>query len=288
MRKRLVLMSTAALLFIIWVIWGNKALTAEKIVIYDSGIPSDFNGFRIVQVSDLHNAEFGRGNNELLEVIEDCRPDIIVATGDIIDSGRTDTLTAALFVENALKTTPVYYVTGNHEARLLEQGGTGKDEYFKLESIMVNAGANVLHGESVSIERGESDIQIIGIDDPEYLRLNKYAGENRITLSNIDEFIKEDIFTVLLSHRPELFEEYAKSGVNLVIAGHAHGGQFRLPFVGGLFAPNQGFFPRYDSGLYEKNNTKMVVSRGLGNSAVPIRFNNRPEIVVIELNNKSR
>ena len=258
MRKRLVLMSTAALLFIIWVIWGNKALTAEKIVIYDSGIPSAFNGFRIVQVSDLHNAEFGRGNNELLEVIEDCQPDIIVATGDIIDSGRTDTLTAALFVEKALKTTPVYYVTGNHEARLLEQGGTGKDEYFKLESIMVNAGANVLHGESVSIERGESEIQIIGIDDPEYLRLNKYAGENRITLSNIDEFIKEDIFTVLLSHRPELFEEYAKSGVNLVIAGHAHGGQFRLPFVGGLFAPNQGFFPRYDSGLYEKNNTKMV------------------------------
>ena len=288
MRKRLVLMSTAALLFIIWVIWGNKALTAEKIVIYDSGIPSAFNGFRIVQVSDLHNAEFGRGNNELLEVIEDCQPDIIVATGDIIDSGRTDTLTAALFVEKALKTTPVYYVTGNHEARLLEQGGTGKDEYFKLESIMVNAGANVLHGESVSIERGESEIQIIGIDDPEYLRLNKYAGENRITLSNIDEFIKEDIFTVLLSHRPELFEEYAKSGVNLVIAGHAHGGQFRLPFVGGLFAPNQGFFPRYDSGLYEKNNTKMVVSRGLGNSAVPIRFNNRPEIVVIELNSKSR
>ncbi len=288
MRKRLVLMSVAALLFIIWVIWGNKALTAEKIVIYDSGIPSAFNGFRIVQVSDLHNAEFGRGNNELLEVIEDCRPDIIVATGDIIDSGRTDTLTAALFVENAMKTAPVYYVTGNHEARLLKQGGTGKDEYFKLESIMVNAGANVLHGESVSIERGESEIQIIGIDDPEYLRLNKYAGENRITLSNIDEFIKEDIFTVLLSHRPELFEEYAKSGVNLVIAGHAHGGQFRLPFVGGLFAPNQGFFPRYDSGLYEKNNTKMVVSRGLGNSAVPIRFNNRPEIVVIELNSKSR
>ena len=288
MRKRLVLMSTAALLFIIWVIWGNKALTAEKIVIYDSGIPSAFNGFRIVQVSDLHNAEFGRGNNELLEVIEDCRPDIIVATGDIIDSGRTDTLTAALFVENAMKTAPVYYVTGNHEARLLKQGGTGKDEYFKLESIMVNAGANVLHGESVSIERGESEIQIIGIDDPEYLRLNKYAGENRITLSNIDEFIKEDIFTVLLSHRPELFEEYAESGFNLVIAGHAHGGQFRLPFVGGLFAPNQGFFPRYDSGLYEKNNTKMVVSRGLGNSAVPIRFNNRPEIVVIELNNKSR
>ena len=288
MRKRLVLMPPAALFIIIWVIWGNKALTAEKIVIYDSGIPSAFNGFRIVQVSDLHNAEFGRGNNELLEVIEDCQPDIIVATGDIIDSGRTDTLTAALFVEKALKTTPVYYVTGNHEARLLEQGGTGKDEYFKLESIMVNAGANVLHGESVSIERGESEIQIIGIDDPEYLRLNKYAGENRITLSNIDEFIKEDIFTVLLSHRPELFEEYAKSGVNLVIAGHAHGGQFRLPFVGGLFAPNQGFFPRYDSGLYEKNNTKMVVSRGLGNSAVPIRFNNRPEIVVIELNNKSR
>ena len=90
-------------------------------------------------------------------------------------------------------------------------------------------------------------------------------------------------YTLLLSHRPELFDVYSGCGVDLVLAGHAHGGQFRLPLVGGLIAPNQGLFPRYDAGLYTSGSTSMVVSRGLGNSVIPLRFNNRPEVVLVEL-----
>ena len=93
----------------------------------------------------------------------------------------------------------------------------------------------------------------------------------------------KDAYTILLSHRPELFDIYVKSGVDLVLSGHAHGGQFRLPFLGGLVAPNQGLFPEYDSGLYTSGNTNMIVSRGIGNSIIPIRFNNRPEVVLLEL-----
>ena len=94
---------------------------------------------------------------------------------------------------------------------------------------------------------------------------------------------ESDGFTVLLSHRPELFDLYVNTGVDLVFSGHAHGGQFRLPFVGGLVAPNQGFFPKYDAGQFIKENTTMIVSRGVGNSIIPVRFNNRPEIIVAEL-----
>lgn len=92
-----------------------------------------------------------------------------------------------------------------------------------------------------------------------------------------------DGFCILISHRPEFFNEYVATGVDLVLSGHTHGGQFRIPFVGGLVAPHQGFFPKYDVGMYTENNTSMIVSRGIGNSIIPIRFNNRPEVIVIKL-----
>ena len=107
-------------------------------------------------------------------------------------------------------------------------------------------------------------------------------------IDNLDDTLKkliegEDNYTILLAHRPDFFDEYVKSGSDLVLSGHAHGGQFRLPFVGGLYAPGQGFLPEYDSGIYTEGSTSMIVSRGIGNSAFPIRFNNRPEIILVEL-----
>ena len=94
---------------------------------------------------------------------------------------------------------------------------------------------------------------------------------------------EDDVFTILLSHRPELFDIYADHGMDLILSGHAHGGQFRLPFIGGLVAPNQGLFPEYDAGIYTEGNTNMLVSRGVGNSILPFRINNRPEVILIEL-----
>jgi predicted MPP superfamily phosphohydrolase len=103
----------------------------------------------------------------------------------------------------------------------------------------------------------------------------------------LDELISEEEFTLLLSHRPEMFDTYVEKDVDLVFSGHAHGGQFRIPFVGGVFAPNQGLFPKYDSGIYSEGNTTMVVSRGIGNSAFPFRINNRPEVILVELDTEN-
>lgn len=136
----------------------------------------------------------------------------------------------------------------------------------------------------ISIEQEGKNISLGGIDDS--LFASKHYDISYSNLSDyIEELFTEDDFQILLSHRPEKFQEYVDAGVNLVFSGHAHGGQFRLPFVGGLVAPNQGLFPEYDAGLFSEDGTNMMVSRGIGNSIIPIRFNNRPEVILVELSN---
>ena len=233
---------------LIWTIWGNTALTVSNIKISSSRIPPASSGFRIVQVSDLHNAEFGKGNKKLLELLSESKPDIIVITGDLVDAGHTDIEVALDFSKVAVNIAPVYYVTGNHEASLS---------------------------------------QFIGLSDPNFTLKGDMFGEAPAMVSaKLSSLVDdESSYTILLSHRPELFESYAHCNIDLVLSGHAHGGQFRLPFIGGLIAPNQGIFPKYDAGLFTNGSTNMIVSRGLGNSIIPIRFNNRPEVIVIELLN---
>jgi len=171
---------------------------------------------------------------------------------------------------------PVYYVTGNHEARI--------SEYGKLKTALEITGVTVLENERTVLEKDGDTITLLGIDDPSFTA-DYLTGDSAAVVKNtLDDLVTEGVgYTVLLSHRPELFDVYAESGVNLVFSGHAHGGQIRLPFIGGLAAPNQGLFPKYDAGLFTEGDTNMVVSRGLGNSLFPFRVNNRPEIVVVQL-----
>jgi predicted MPP superfamily phosphohydrolase len=143
-------------------------------------------------------------------------------------------------------------------------------------------GIVVLQDESVNLEYNGASIQVIGLNDPDFTE-NDSSLSGAILESKLSQLYISDGFTLLLSHRPEYFKIYQKAGINLILSGHAHGGQVRLPFIGGIFAPNQGFFPKYDSGLYAENGTYMVVSRGLGNSIMPVRLNNRPEIVIEKL-----
>lgn len=270
---------TAALLLIliIWTIWANRALTVSTVTVSGDRIPASFSGFRIAQVSDLHNAEFGDNNAVLLGLLADSAPDIIAVTGDLVDSRHTDVDVALSFVKDAARIAPVYYVTGNHEARL--------PHYAELKANLEAAGAVVLEDEAVSLSRGEEKITLAGLSDPDFTIKNDIFDEVPDMVSAKLNSLADDEkgYFILLSHRPELFETYVRSGSNLVLSGHAHGGQFRLPFIGGLFAPGQGFFPRYDGGLYTDGSTNMVVSRGIGNSIMPIRFNNPPEIVLVEL-----
>ncbi|MCM1184125.1 MAG: metallophosphoesterase [Roseburia sp.] len=278
-RKVVLLSAMAALLIlIVWTIWGNTALMVSAVTVSGSRIPAEFDGFRIAHVSDLHNAEFGEGNVKLLRLISETAPNIIVITGDLADARHTDMDIALGFVREAVRIAPVYYVTGNHEAAL--------PQYGELKSGLEAAGAVVLEDDAVRLEHNDSAITIIGLSDPDFtIKGNGMFHEAPAMVSaKLKSLMEEEGgYTVLLSHRPELFDAYVRCGVDLVLSGHTHGGQFRLPMIGGVIAPNQGLFPKYDAGVYTSGGTSMVVSRGLGNSIIPIRFNNRPEVVLIEL-----
>ncbi len=276
-RKIVILVLVAAFLaLVIWTLWANTALKLNKYEIASDRLPKEFSGYRIAHISDLHNSEMGKENKKLISMLNKAQPDIIAITGDIIDSRRTNIDVALQFAEKAVKIAPCYYVTGNHESRIKEY----KDLKHGLEEI----GVTVLEDESVKLKKHDAEITLIGVDDPTFDPDNYYNGSKPIMEGKLKELMNgNNSYTVLLSHRPERFDTYTEYKLDLVLTGHAHGGQVRLPFVGGLLAPNQGWFPEYDSGLYTENTTNMIVSRGIGNSVVPLRFNNRPEVILIEL-----
>ena len=276
MKRRVIVLITAAVLvpaLLIWLLWANSSPAATQVTVASGALPGAFEGFKIAHVSDLHNAVFGRKNEKLLSLIRAAEPDIIAITGDLIDSRHTDIDSALAFVEAAAEIAPVYYVTGNHESRL---------DFDAIEPRLIAAGARVLRNEAEDIGRGGERIRLAGIDDPSFIRTGGTAEER--AASELEQpGDGGGTFTVLLAHRPELVEVYAEYGAGLVLSGHAHGGQVRLPLLGGLYAPGQGLLPEYDSGLYSLGETQMVVSRGLGNSVAPLRVNNRPELVIVTL-----
>ena len=279
-RKKRVLfvVSFVLVVLIVWTLWGNTALEVNEYEVVSDRIPQGFEGFRIAQVSDLHNAEFGEGNEKLIQLLSQTDPDVIVITGDLIDSRHTDIEIALDFARQAVKIAPVYYVSGNHEARVRE--------YEDLKMGLAEAGVVILENQNVQITREGESITLMGIDDPSFQEDYLFGDSESVARQAIEDLQNEsDGYTILLSHRPELFDLYVDTGMDLVFSGHAHGGQFRLPFVGGLVAPNQGFFPKYDAGQFNEENTTMIVSRGVGNSIIPVRFNNRPEIVLVTLRN---
>ena len=256
--------------------WGNTALEVNGYEIQSNDIPEAFSNFQIAHISDLHNAEFGKDNETLIRMLAQTEPDIIVLTGDLIDSRNTDVETALDFARQAVEIAPVYYVSGNHESRVTA--------YMDLKMGLGNAGVIVLENQKVEINRGQAYITLIGIDDPSFRESYLFGDAAGVAEQEIGDLQEaSDGYTILLSHRPELFDVYVATGMDLVFSGHAHGEQFRLPFVGGLVAPNQGFFPEYDAGQFTEEKTTMIVSRGVGNSIIPVRVNNRPEIVVVTL-----
>lgn len=253
-----------------WIIWGNCTIGCTEIQVQSAYLPEAFSGYTIAQISDLHNAEFGTDNERLLNALQRAAPDLIALTEDLVDSRRTDLDCAIAFVQAAAEIAPAYYVTGNHESRIAA--------YPELEHAMEQAGVHVLRNETEQIERDGAVIAVSGVDDPTFFTTEEQFIQTLQVLLPTD-----DTFTMLLSHRPELFETYTGCGVDLTLSGHAHGGQFRLPGIGGLFAPDQGIFPDYDAGAYSDADSTMVVSRGLGNSLFPFRVNNNPELVFITL-----
>ena len=257
--------------------WNNNAIEVTKYNYINNKLPKSLNGYKIIHISDLHNKNF---HGRLINKMKEINPDIIVITGDLIDRRRTNLNTAKEFIENSVKIAPTYYVSGNHEQL--------SEHYPELKEILNNNNVINLDDSYVTINKGGSKISIIGIAAPVLIKIEKTSE-----FKNNDSYVKSKLkdltknfrtdFNILIAHRPEQIHIYKKFDLDLILSGHAHGGQIRIPFIGGILSPNQGFFPKYSEGMHEEGSTSMVVSRGLGNSTFPFRIFNRPELIVVDL-----
>ena len=250
-----------------YVLWANKAPVTDRLTVRTQALPAAFDGLRIAHISDLHNDSLGPHHARLMSRLQQARPDIIAVTGDLIDARRTDIPCALDFMAQAIRLAPVYYVMGNHESRI--------PVYPILEQGLGRLGVQVLRNETATLIREGQSLSIIGLDDP------SISPDFPELLHSM--CAQAPGFRLVLCHRPEKFPDYVAAGAHLVLTGHAHGGQVRIPGIGGVIAPHQGWLPRYDAGLYTQGSTHMAVSRGLGNSLCPLRVNNRPELLVLTL-----
>lgn len=238
---------------------SNSLLGVTRYTVVSDKLTHDF---RIAHLSDLHGKRFGKKNRRLVRAVGKAKPDIIVFTGDIIHLYRKPGEEVALeLVEQLAKIAPLYYVSGNHEMRY--------KNYREFSKKLADAGTIILENQYVMIH----DVALVGL------------GCAQLRHNTIFEVTPEfDTFKILLAHEPQYLRRYSRAGYDLVLSGHAHGGQWRIPLIGqGLYAPGQGLFPELTSGEHVIGSTHMIISRGLGNSEFPLRINNRPELVVIDL-----
>lgn len=274
----------------------NHTLDLNGYIYKSEKIPEEFDGFRIIHLSDMHNCVYGNEADELIRIVKRNKPDVIVITGDSFDSRRRQYFDSLDIIRKLAEIGKVLYVTGNHE----ELSPDLKDIFL---NEIKSYGVQILDCESVEFCRGESSIFINGIADftsfaVGYGLLEKALAKNLDCddLNLLKESFREKLekfsqtksekFNILLSHRPEMFDAYTENGYDLVFCGHAHGGQFRIPPIGPIYSPGQGFLPEFSEGAHTRENTTMIVSRGLGNSSFPLRINNHPQVLVTELRRK--
>ena len=248
--------------------WDTNRFDVRKTEIRLERLPQAFDGFTILQISDLHNRAYGRGGQALIRTVQGLSFDCIALTGDLLDRHLPRRRKNGYTLIKSLSSRgPMYFVQGNHEWEI------GNYEVTKAE--LTSLGVVVLDEARVTMQRGDDQIALCGIME---------ETETEV----IQELVQPGAFVLLLAHHPERLEEYALAGVDLVLSGHAHGGQIRL-LDRGLYSPDQGILPRYTSGIYVLGRTKLYVSRGAGNhSFLPPRIFNRPEIDLITLKTPSR
>ena len=257
-------------MIVAYIICGFNDIKLETTV-YDyrnTKLPEDFDGYKIIQLSDLHHKNFGKNQKDLIKMIKDEEPDLILLTGDIVDEEHTDMTSVENLFAGICDVAPIYYVSGNHELYI-----KARKQYDILEELLVKYDILDIDDQTVEIKKGNSSI---------YLHGEKYRA-NRITqhLSYADE----SKFNILMYHCSNYFDLISNYGYDMIFAGHTHGGVVRLPFIGGLIGNGRELFPKYAGGVYRDGNCTMFSSRGLGDATFP-RFNNPPEIVCVILYNK--
>lgn len=249
---------------------SREDLEISRYEVNSKKLPESFDGFKIVQLSDLHGAEFGEDGMELVDKVKELEPDIIALTGDFVtDEG--DLAAVKKLAGRLTELCPVYFVSGNHEF--------GSGLAVKVRNILERAGVKYLSNEYLTISRGEDEILLGGVEDP-------LAYADMLSPDELAQKMNDaapDAFKILLGHRNYWMTEYPELPVDLIFCGHAHGGLIRIPGVGGLIGTDRRLFPDFDAGEYNNGRYTLIVSRGLGNSVPIPRVFNRPEIVCVEL-----
>lgn len=260
------------LLLMIYIWYGNVEIDVDNTEIYSERIPDLFDGFCIAELADIHGREFGENNEKLIKKVREIKPDIITINGDMLDED-SDAAMVKRLIPGLVEIAPVFYVTGNHEWSL------GNETVTELKEQLTSLGVTVLSNEFVLLKQGGEQIVLAGVDDPN----GPYDMKTPEELTSEIRAELGDPYIVMLAHRNGQLDTWAELGIDLVLVGHGHGGIVRLPFVGGVFGTDRNLFPDYTSGLYEKDGTKMIVSRGLGNEVINFRVFNPPNIQVAVL-----
>lgn len=244
--------------------------TKLKIVTYTLEDEKIDKPIKLVFISDLHGCNYGLKQRNLLDPIDSIKPDAVLLGGDIYDGILSENVTDVL---EGIRDYPVFYVTGNHEI--------WSGDYILFIEELESYGVKILAGASETLNIRGQEIQIAGVDDPSVA--SSYQMDTTMTKQLESLHVDEDLYTILLAHRPEEIHRYNNYGFDLVLSGHAHGGQWRIPFlINGVLAPNQGFFPKYAGGYYKEE--RLIVGRGLAKETTRVpRIFNRPELLVINI-----
>lgn len=296
MKRKYWLITVAVLAFCIaWNIYWNQTIVLRTYEHSSKEVPEAFDGYRVVQLTDIHSVRSEKQRQLIYEKTLEAEPGVICLTGDLVDSRyyasngiKGESLTLKLIAQ-LIELAPVYFVYGNHEMILLDDP---QRNAFKV--ALEELGVVFLNNETVHVEASKEDkeeyLVLAGIQDPstlykdyQFAYLDNNGERMEAMLDAVTEEIHNEDFTVLLSHRPEYLEMYDQYPVDLCLTGHAHGGQFRLPFIGGIYAPGQGILPKYTFGRYETEDLAMYVGTGIGNSLIPVRIFNPPEIITVVL-----
>ncbi len=289
-RKRIIVLAIMLALVVLAILAFDSHLLIRKYTVEADAITTPI---RIALVTDLHSCKYGENQSELIDAIAAQSPHVILLGGDFFDDVKENANTE-LFLAGIADKYPCYYVTGNHEC----WGGTYR---FNIQmGILAKYNIPILSGETVTLTVNGEIINLCGVDDPDVYMVNTdyetdaegyieaQTNKEKAFVSQIaavSEAAADDHYTILLSHRPEYYETYTEYDFDLVLCGHAHGGQWRIPgILNGLYAPHQGIFPKYAGGRYDAENMTMIVSRGLARETTRVpRIFNRPELVVIDV-----
>lgn len=258
----------------------NEIPKVSNVEIKSPKLPEVFDGYKIVQLSDLHSKSFGNNNEMLIDMIDKESPNIIVMTGDMVTANEKDFTVFYSLVKELTKKYRVYYVYGNHEGELSLKLKSEITAFLKENEVIV------LDNDYISIEKNNEKINLYGLCYTQKYYSYKGGKKHIITENYIKNklgTIDKNKYNILLTHNPLFFDAYSGYGFDLTLSGHVHGGLIRLPFIGGILSPERKFFPQYSAGVYEKGNSKLVVSRGLSRGTKGFRFFNRPDVVSITL-----